>query len=68
MISANILELKDFLSEILTIDALRQEYFKTPATVRKPERLKALKQREKTVIKRAQRYYHQLLKEIGHAE
>lgn len=68
MITANISELKDFLSEILTINALQEEYFKTPAPVRKPERLKALRQREKTVIKRAQRYYQQLLKEIGHAE
>jgi hypothetical protein len=68
MISANILELKDFLSEILTIDALREEYFKTPVPVRKPDKLKALKQREKTVIKRAQRYYHQLLKELGDHE
>jgi hypothetical protein len=65
MITANVSELKDFLSEILTINALQEEYFKTPAPVRKPERLKALKQREKTLIKRAQSYYHQLLKEIG---
>jgi hypothetical protein len=68
MITANVSELKDFLSEILTINALQEEYFKTPAPGRKPERLKALRQREKTVIKRAQRYYQQLLKEIGHAE
>jgi hypothetical protein len=65
MITANITELKDFLSEILTIDALRAQYFKTPPAGRKPEKLKALKQREKTIIKRAQSYYHQLIKESG---
>jgi hypothetical protein len=65
MISANITELKDFLSEILTIDTLRAQYFKTPPAGQKPEKLKALKQREKTIIKRAQSYYHQLIKESG---
>lgn len=65
MISANISELKDFLAEILTIDALRAQYFKTPPAGRKPEKLKALKQREKTIINRARRYYQQLIKEQG---
>ena len=65
MISANISELKDFLAEILTVHDHKAQYFKTPAAGRKPEKLKALKQREKTIINRARNYYQQLIKEQG---
>ena len=65
MLSANISELKDFLSEILTVHDLKAHYFSIPKQGRKPEKLKALKQREKTIINRARNYYQQLIKEQG---